>query len=132
MRMLLSAIVVAAAAAALAAPTPAQEAAMPTVEITLSNFKFTPKTLSLHHGQAYRLHFVNDSSSGHDFDAPEFFADADIDPADAAAIHEGKVEVGKGQSRDVRLTPRKAGTYEVKCTHVMHATLGMRGDITVD
>ena len=131
MRTLLSAFLLA-GAAVLPMQARAQGAPAQTIEITLSNFKFTPKTLSLHHGQAYRLHFVNDSSGGHDFDAPAFFADADIDPADAAAIHEGKVEVAKGQTRDVLLTPRKAGAYEVKCSHMMHATMGMRGDITVD
>ena len=131
MRTLLSVILLA-GAIALPAPSQAQAPAAQTIEVTLSNFKLAPKTLTLHHGQAYRLHFVNDSSGGHDFDAPEFFADADIDAGDAAAIHNGKVEVGKGETRDIRLTPRKAGAYEVKCSHLMHATLGMRGDITVD
>src|SRR5581483_4193637 len=104
MRTLLSTILLA-GAAALPMPVVAQGAPAQTVEVTLSNFKFAPKTLTLRHGQAYRLHFVNDSSGGHDFDAPGFFADADVEPADAAMIHDGKVEVAKGETRDIRLTP---------------------------
>jgi plastocyanin len=65
------------------------------VNIALSNFAFTPETLQLHRGQAYRLHFVNQGSSGHNFSAPEFFAAAQINPADAGAVSGGKVELKK-------------------------------------
>lgn len=101
------------------------------IEIVLSNFKFAPKELHLRQGQSYRLHFVNDGSGGHNFSAPDFFAGAQIDPADAAAISKGGVELAKGETRDVRLKPA-AGTYKVKCTHFMHPAFGMKGKIIVD
>jgi plastocyanin len=101
------------------------------VEIVLSNFEFAPKELHLRQGQSYRLHFVNSGSGGHNFSAPNFFAGAQIDPADAAAITKGGIELAKGETRDVRLKPA-AGTYKVKCTHFMHSAFGMKGKITVD
>jgi plastocyanin len=62
--------------------------------------------------------------------APEFFARAQLSPADAAAAG-GKVEVGKGERRTVQLIPA-AGSYRVTCTHFLHASFGMTGSITVD
>ncbi len=38
---------------------------------------------------------------------------------------------GKSHSFDLRLTPARAGTYPLKCTHFMHSGLGMTGTITV-
>ena len=101
------------------------------VEIVLSNFEFAPKKLHLRQGQSYRLHFVNRGSGGHNFSAPDFFAGAQIDPADTAAITKGGIELAKGETRDVRLKPA-VGTYKVKCTHFMHSAFGMKGKITVD
>jgi uncharacterized cupredoxin-like copper-binding protein len=101
------------------------------VDILFSDFAFTPPALHLRQGQPYRLHFVNQGSGGHNYAAPEFFAAARIDPADAASVAGGRVELGRGESRDVRLVPT-AGAYRVVCTHPLHATFGMVGTITVD
>jgi plastocyanin len=101
------------------------------VNVVLSNFAFTPQMLHLRHGRAYRLHFVNQGSDSHNFSAPEFFAAARINPADIGAISGGKVELGKGESRDVRLVPA-IGTYNATCTHFLHASFGMTGGIAVD
>jgi len=138
MRLHLRRIILAAAVAALPAAIQAQDrngadwsTAQP-VEVVLTNFKFTPKDLHLHHGQAYRLHFVNNGSGGHDFSAPEFFAASDVEPTDGAALKDGRVELAKGETRDVRVIPRTPGEYKVECTHMMHAAFGMRGSITVD
>jgi uncharacterized cupredoxin-like copper-binding protein len=130
-----------AAFAALLAISPASMAQTPagaawssaeTVEIQLSNYKFAPSNFTLRQGQAYRLHLVNAASGGHSFSAPEFFASAQVDPEDAAAVSKGKVEVEGGQTRDIRVIPQKAGTYEFQCTHFLHATMGMKGRITVE
>jgi len=138
MRLILHTALLATALAALPAVVQAQDrgatdgSAAQSVEVTLSNFKFTPKDLRLHHGQTYRLHLVNSGSGGHDFSAPEFFAASEIAPADAAMVRDGRIEVAKGETRDIRITPRTPGDYKVECTHMMHAMLGMKGRITVD
>src|SRR5437660_892553 len=96
-----------------------------TVDVELSNFKFTPATLSFARGVPYRLHLTNSSSGGHDFAAKELFAASTIDPEDAARIKGGEVALKAGQSADVRLVANQAGSYPIRCTHFMHSTFGM-------
>ncbi|PQM27933.1 copper-binding protein [Sphingopyxis lindanitolerans] len=120
------------AALALSVPVTAAEAPA-RVTVTLANFSFTPADLHLHAGQPVTIHFVNDGSGGHDFTAAEFFAAATMDAANRARVDgaKGRVSLGKGESRDVTLTPR-AGTYKVHCSHFMHSTMGMTGKLVVD
>ena len=101
------------------------------VNVELSNFDFSPKTLNLHHGQPYRLHLTNRGSGGHNFSAPAFFKAATIAPQDAAAIVKGGIDLDKGESRDVLIIPA-SGQYKLKCTHFMHTMFGMKGSIVVD
>ena len=112
------------------APAPDWSAAE-TVEVDLTNFAFSPATLQLKPGAAYRLHFVNKTSGGHDFTAKAFFDEAVIDPEDQAAVKDGMVMLTGNQNADVRLIAPKAGRYEARCTHFMHATLGMKGEVLV-
>lgn len=120
-----------AAAITLAAPTlAAQQPANP--DVVLANFSFAPKILHLHAAQSTTIHFVNNGSGGHDFTAAEFFAAATMDAANRAKVGgaKGRVSLGKGKSIDVTLIPR-AGTYKAHCSHFMHSSLGMTGQIVV-
>ena len=101
------------------------------VDVNLSNFAFSPKTIHLRAGQPVLLHLTNVSSGGHDFTAKQFFAASVIRAQDRAAIRGGSVEVGKRRSVDVALVPR-AGRYPLKCGHTLHKTFGMSGEIVVD
>ena len=101
------------------------------VDVVLSDFAFTPQALHLRQGRPYRLRFVNQGTGGHNFTAPEFFAVARIDPADIGAVAGGRVELARGESREVRLVPA-AGAYRVVCTHPLHTSFGMVGSIVVD
>src|SRR3954464_856700 len=107
--------------------TAAQPAAQ-TVVITLSNFDFTPNAIHLHAGQPVVLHLVNSAHGGHNFAAPEFFAAAS---GVSGPVTDGKVEVHGNQSVDVHVTPAR-GHYHLRCTHTMHATFGMTGEIDVE
>ncbi len=102
-----------------------------TVSVELSNFKFTPGQLRLQHGHTYRLHLVNASSGGHDFAAPEFFAASTVDPADQGKVKGGRVKLSGRQSVDITVTPGRAGTYPLSCTHFLHSSMGMTGQIVV-
>jgi uncharacterized cupredoxin-like copper-binding protein len=99
--------------------------------VELSSFKFTPSSLTLQHGTAYRLHFVNKSSGGHDFVAREFFAGSTIAPEDRAKIKKGAIDLDGGDAIDVLLIPNQAGSFKIRCTHFMHSTFGMTGTIVV-
>jgi uncharacterized cupredoxin-like copper-binding protein len=102
------------------------------VNVELSSFAFSPGHLSLEHGRAYRLHLVNVSGGGHDFSAPEFFAASEMAPADRAKVTGGRVRLSARQSVDLTLTPAKPGTYRLRCSHFLHAGMGMKGSITVE
>jgi plastocyanin len=114
---------------ALPAIAPAQEGAAPrAVEVQLSSFDFAPSTIRLRAGQPIVLHLVNTGTGGHNFAAPQFFAAAS---AVSGAVTNGTVEVAGHQSIDVRLTPAR-GSYRLRCTHSLHSTFGMRGEIVVE
>ena len=132
MRCLFAVLTLACAIGLPAAAQPAPDwTAAQTIEIDLSNFAFSPASLTLNQGVAYRLHFVNQASGGHDFSAKDFFAAATIDPEDQAAVTGGKVSLKGNQSADVRLIATQTGHFDVICTHLMHATMGMRGEVVV-
>ena len=113
-----------------ATQTPDWSQAKP-LTIELSSFKFTPNSETLQRGTAYRIHFVNASSGGHDFVAKEFFAASMVAPEDRAKITNGGVDVDGNGSVDVRLIPNRTGSFKVHCSHFMHSTFGMTGTITV-
>ncbi|HEY6814749.1 MAG TPA: cupredoxin domain-containing protein [Croceibacterium sp.] len=99
--------------------------------VELSNFDFSPKEIHLRAGQPVALVLANTAGGGHDFAAPEFFAAARIEPADAGLIEDGEIEVPAKSTRTVHLVPA-AGTYKLTCTHAMHTMFGMKGMIVVD
>ena len=100
------------------------------VEIALDSFDFAPRDLQLTADQPIELVLTNVSNSGHNFAASEFFAAAQIRPADAELVRNGLLELGGGESVSVFLVPR-AGNFDLDCTHLGHAALGMTGTIAV-
>ena len=103
-----------------------------TVHVSLTSYAFTPSTITLKAGTAYRLHLTNDSGKSHDFTAAAFFAASTIAPEDKSKLEEGaEIEVEGGGSADITLTPNRSGTYPLTCSHFMHTTLGMKGTIVV-
>jgi len=99
------------------------------IDIALSNFKFTPSTIRLKAGHHYILHLT--STGGHSFEAKAFFAAAKVDPADAAKLKAGRIELDEGEAIDIHFTAPGAGSFPVRCTHFLHSTWGMTGTITV-
>jgi uncharacterized cupredoxin-like copper-binding protein len=114
-----------------AAALVAQAGGPETIPVQLSSFKFAPSELTLQRGHSYRLHLVNASGGGHDFSAPAFFAASTIAPADRGKVAGGKVRLSGKQAVDITLTPERAGSYPLTCTHFMHSGFGMKGRITV-
>lgn len=109
-------------------PAHAAQPAVATVD--LANFTFTPSQLVLPANTETILQLRNNSSGGHNFAAPAFFAAARIEPASAALVRGGKVEVPGHSTVRIALIPA-AGRYPLKCSHTLHAAFGMKGAITV-
>lgn len=99
------------------------------IDVALSNFKFTPSTIALVHGQSYVLHLT--SSGGHSFAAKDFFAAAAMPAADRAKLKDGKIELDSDSAVDLHFTAPRAGSYPIKCTHLLHASFGMTGKFVV-
>jgi plastocyanin len=119
------AVLVVASLAPAAAQTPEP------VSVSLTDYAFSPPTLSLTAGVTYHLHFTNSGSKNHNFTAAEFFAASQIAADDQAKIKKGSVAVDSGQTVDIAVTAGPAGNYAFTCTHFMHNMMGMHGTITV-
>ena len=102
-----------------------------TVNVELSNFQFAPGVIRLTHGQSYVLHLANDSGGGHNLAAKEFFKVATLDAAARALVRKGTIEVPSHETVDVHLVAPRAGRYKIKCSHFLHASFGMTGEIIV-
>lgn len=111
-------------------PLAAATAEPTTLTVDLTDDKFVPDHLVFHHGTRYRLHLTNSGKHLHEFTAPKFFANAIIENPTALSHNRGEVVLQPGETKDVLLTSRKRGAYELKCAD--HDWEGMVGSITVD
>jgi uncharacterized cupredoxin-like copper-binding protein len=85
----------------------------------------------LKHGQPYVLRLTNVTNGGHSFGAASFFAAASVAAADQPLVKKGSVEVPAGEVREIHLVAPGPGQYDLKCTHFLHASFGMKGTIVV-
>jgi plastocyanin len=108
------------------------QSAQPTViTVQLSEYRFAPAEIDLDHGQTYVLRVVNSGTKAHDLSAKAFFQTVTLAPGSASEVQDGEVELAMGESADVTFTTGAPGTYEMHCTHPLHAMLGMKGRIVV-
>jgi plastocyanin len=114
--------------AILLAPAAAQSPAPASQTVQLFSFGFAPHPLHLEGGRPVTLTFVNQSGSGHDFTAKDFFASSKIT---AGAAPGGKVELKGHETKTVTLIPR-AGSYTAHCSHFLHSSMGMTDEIIVN
>ena len=133
MRTVIHAVAAAAGAAllVLAGAASAQPAPSNVIAVQLSEYKYSPAQIDLNHGQSYVLHLTNAGSKSHNFVARDFFQAVTLTPESAAKVHDGTVELAKDESADIAFSADKPGTYEMHCTHPLHAMLGMKGQIVI-
>ena len=67
----------------------------------------------------------------HDLSAKAFFRTVTFAPGSADKVRDGDIEVPKGETVDVAFATGKAGDYEMRCTHPLHAMFGMKGHVIV-
>lgn len=118
--------------AALAAAQPSYAQSGPSrIEVRVYSYGYSPQTITMAHGQPYRLEFTNTARSGHDFSAKAFFSAAQVAAADEPKVEDGKVKLDGGETVDVDVLAPAPGTYEFHCSHFFHASRGMKGEIIV-
>jgi uncharacterized cupredoxin-like copper-binding protein len=113
----------------LAASLAAAEPGSVVISVVMVDYRFEPDHLTLEHDVHYRLHLENRGKETHEFTAPTFLATATIDNPDALNHEHTEVLVQPGESKDLFLTPHRAGTYDLRCAD--HDWNGMVGGITV-
>ncbi len=122
----------AAAAGVALAVLPANAQQPADVAVTLANFAFSPEPVRVPVHRKVTLTLINSARGGHNFAARDFFRAAHVDPADAAKIRKGTVEVPGHASVSIALTIDQPGRYLLKCSHFLHASFGMTGAIVVE
>ncbi|HMU52203.1 MAG TPA: plastocyanin/azurin family copper-binding protein [Geminicoccaceae bacterium] len=106
-----------------------------TVDVTATEFEFGPSQLRFDREHLYHLRLQNSGGVGHSFSAPAFFASAALrEDAASAELRAGggTIELAAGQTVDVYFQPQRAGTFPLQCTHPLHSTFGMTGEIVVE
>jgi uncharacterized cupredoxin-like copper-binding protein len=120
-------VIFAAIAPALAADTDWSKAQ--TITLVMSEYKFTPDTLTFQRGVAYRLRLINRGKEMHELDGPQFYAAISVGNPEIL-VHSGlEVDVEPGKSQDLLFVPLQAGSYAVDCDD--HEAFGMTGNFTV-
>ena len=109
-------------------PAAATAATPPVQTIELFSYGFKPAPITLSAGHEVTLKFVNVSTKGHDFTAPEFFKSSRI--VAGGIGNDGKVDLHGSETKSVTLIPA-AGTYNAHCGRLLHSSFGMHTTIVV-
>ncbi len=110
-----------------------------TVTVKITEHDYTPRTLKLKIGQAYKLEMKNMGDKDHYYTAPDFYKAIATRKAMVNKFAEIKAPyfdafeiLKKSGQIDLYFVPVKAGTYAVYCTIDDHREKGMEGTITVE
>ena len=140
-------LLVVATAAVACASQPGKPAAGRMVEITMSEFGFSPRTITVSPGETVTLKFTNVGALEHEFMAgrapvagrgyTEDWLKRAV-PALANHTHPGEEHLGEGirvsadwGNRVTLVVPQEKGTYEFGCFIAGHYEAGMKGSIVV-
>ncbi len=102
------------------------------VNVTMTDFKFTPDTLNVSAGQKVTVNLKNNGSVQHTFTVMKTPVSGSYTSADASNIFFDSGPVDPGASKSVTFTaPSTAGTYQYICTVSGHLEAGMHGSLVV-
>ncbi len=104
--------------------------------VVLSEFSFSPATLTFRAGTPYRLKIENGGDSTHFFVSDGFFKA--IAPGrlitrsgETAQPTLKSIALAPGEAKDLEFVPVRTGAYELECTAPLHAVFGMHGTILI-
>ncbi len=103
------------------------------IDVTMTDFQFTPNTFTILAGREITVNAVNNGIVEHEFAILDFGADAgdEFDDEDKQNIY-WDVKVPAGQSVTLTFTaPSAPGEYSVVCGIQGHLMAGMVGELTV-
>jgi uncharacterized cupredoxin-like copper-binding protein len=101
------------------APSGAKGSVLKTIRIEETEYSLKPAEITLEKPGLYVLKVVNSGSTTHALEV------------DGEGLEEYSKKIGPGQSTQLRLDLRKAGTYELTCPVDHHEEKGMEGKVIV-
>ncbi len=107
-----------------------------TLTVVLSEYAFSPGTLTFRAGAPYRLRIKNGGNSTHFCVSEGFFkaiaARKLVTPsAETEQPYLKSIALKPGEAKDLHFVPVRPGAYALECTAPFHAGFGMRGEITI-
>ncbi len=107
-----------------------------TLTVVLSEYAFSPGTLTFRAGTPYRLKIENGGESTHFFVSDGFFKA--IAPGklitrsgETAQPYLKSIALAPGEAKTLEFVPVRTGAYELECTAPLHGVFGMRGTILI-
>ena len=109
------------------------------VTVTMTEFGFEPKTISVTAGSPVELTLVNEGAVEHDF-VVEVIAVTDVSSSNSGEHHMSNEEhseydlhtsTAAGETSTLTFTPTEAGTYQIICSVPGHKDAGMTGELIV-
>lgn len=107
-----------------------------TVTVTLSEFYFSPASLTFRANVPYRFRIANRGIAAHNFVSQTFFKAIAIQrmktpQGDIDMPYLKSIAVAPGTEKEVFFVPVKKGEYDLECTAPLHRLFGMVGKIAV-
>jgi hypothetical protein len=103
------------------------------VNITVTNDRFIPSSVTLRQGRTYILRITNRSDRAHNFSSNRFFKYARVAPRDSGWVVHNEVKLAPRQSATLHIvaptTPN--AVYEFRSTRIQDAAENMKGNIYV-
>ena len=90
---------------------------MSEVNVSGTDFAFSPKKILGHVGEKLVVNFTNDSSHIHNFVIPD--------------LEISSKNLNPGEKETLEITPTTAGTYQIVCAIAGHKEQGMFGELIV-
>ena len=103
------------------------------IDVTMTDFQFTPNTFTVSAGKEIALHAANNGSVVHNFVIMKLGQTAGdkFDDQDVPNVF-WQIEVNPGESASATFTaPTEPGSYQVLCKTPGHLTAGMTATLTV-
>ena len=107
------------------------------ITVTLSEFDFSPPTLTFRAGAPYRLVLKNVGVVTHTFVSEGFFKaiaahELRRSEGDVAIAYIEKIVLARGATKELLFVAAKPGTYDLACTVFLHDMFGMNGSISIE
>jgi plastocyanin len=100
------------------------------VTIVMTEYRFTPRELSLERGAAYRIRLENRGAELHEFTAPDFLAAVELRDPSVLAAGRNEIIVTPRSDKVIDLVARRPGRYQLSCAD--HDWAGMVGTIVIE